>query len=72
MGDGVPRSDSEALKRWRLASAQGHPGTQHVLGDSYERGLGLTVDLDEAVRLYTLAAASSYTHSIASLRRLGF
>ena len=46
---------------------------QWTLGDSYERGhCGLTADLDEAVRLYTFAAASGYSDSIASLRRLGY
>ena len=39
----------------------------------YERGHhSLTVDIDEAVRLYTLAAASGLSQSIAALRRLGF
>ena len=44
-----------------------------ILGKAYERGrLDLSTDLDEAMRLYTLAATSGYSHSIAALRRLRF
>ena len=72
-GEGMPRSDLEFLKWVRLASVQGEPHAKWALGDCYERGhCGLTVDLDEAVRFYTLAAASGLFESIASLRRLGY
>ena len=72
-GDGVPRSDADAVKWFRLAAAQGRPGAHMSLGLMHEKGCGgLVADLDEAVRLYVLAAATGFDPAVDDLRRLGF
>ena len=46
-----------ALREWSLLAAQGLADAQFNLGLMYRRGLGVTQDNKEAVRLYGLAAA---------------
>ena len=72
-GKGVPQSDAVAHKWFRLASSQGEPGAHCTLGLFYEEGRGgLDADVDEAVRLYKLAAASGLSDADDNVRRLGF
>ena len=70
---GVPQSDSDAVKWFQLAAVQGLPGAQASLGTAFELGRGgLDVDLDEARRLYLLAAAYGLPEAPNDLRHLGF
>ena len=45
----------EAAKWFRLAAAQGLPGSQAVLATMYENGTGVERDLHEAKKWHTLA-----------------
>ena len=54
---GLPQSDAEAVRLYRIAADMGHPYGQANLGFMYDKGLGgLPEDDVEAVRLYRLAA----------------
>jgi hypothetical protein len=55
-GDGVPQSDTEAVKWFRLAAEQGNADGQFELGLAYDEGYGVTQCDTEAVRWYRLAA----------------
>ena len=59
--EGVPRDNAEAMRWFRLAAEQGHPGGQFSLGVNYDRG-GAVVPQDdaEAVWWYRLAAEQGH------------
>src|SRR5262245_63005191 len=40
-GQGVPKSDTEAMKWYQIAADQGDPGAQTALGVIYVNGLGV-------------------------------
>ena len=54
-GDGVEKSNAEALKWYRKAAEQGHAEAQCKAGLFYETGKGTTQDYAEAVKWYRLA-----------------
>jgi hypothetical protein len=53
---GVAQDDSEAVRLYSLAAAQGHAMAQSNLGRMFQKGRGVAQDYAEAVRLYSLAA----------------
>jgi len=60
-GQGVPPQDhAEALRRNRLAAAQGDAKAQFNLGVMYGEGEGVSQDHAEALRWYRLAAAQGH------------
>ena len=56
VGDGVPKSDAEAVKWYRKAADQGDTGAQHNLGVMYAVGEGVPENDAEAVKWYRKAA----------------
>jgi hypothetical protein len=59
-GRGVPKSDAEALKWYRIAAAMGYAPAQNNLGFMYAEGRGVPRDDAEAVKWYKRAAAQKY------------
>lgn len=57
---------TEAHDAWLQAANQGHSNAQYGLGVLYERGDGVTRDLKEAARWFTLAAKQD--HSLAQYK----
>ena len=62
-GDGVEQDDSEALKWYRLAVAQG----QYKLGVRYAQGIGVPHDFTQTAKWYTLAALHGHTRAQVNL-----
>ena len=58
--DNVEKDYSEAMKWYRVAAEQRHPGAQNKLGNMFERGFGVEQDGREAVRWYKSAAEQGY------------
>jgi len=56
LGRGVPQSDVEAVRLYRLAADQGNASAQNNLGFMHQNGQGVPQNDVEAVRLYRLAA----------------
>lgn len=54
-GNGVPQSDAEAVRWYRLSAAQGHAQGQNGLAVLYDMGRGVPRHEEEARRLYRLA-----------------
>ena len=62
-GDGVEQNDSEALKWYRLAVAQG----QYKLGVRYAQGIGVPHDFTQTAKWYTLAAQHGHIRAQVNL-----
>jgi hypothetical protein len=60
-GRGVPQSNEEAVKWYRLAAEQGYADGQWCLGEMYESGRGVPQDYKEAVKWYRLAADQEHS-----------
>ena len=60
----------DAARFCSLAAAQGLTVAEYGLGASYEGGFGVPKDLDEAKRLYALAAAKGHKRAKAALAEL--
>ncbi len=56
-GRGVPKSDEEAAKWYRLSADQGNMNGQLRLGMLYEKSLGVEQSYGKALALYRLSAA---------------
>ena len=56
-GKGVPKNDTEAVKWYRLAAAQGDADARNNLGFMYGNGEGVPKDYVQAYKWYNLAAA---------------
>ena len=52
----MPQDDTEAVKWYRLAAAQGYDSAQSNLGVMYAKGQGVPQDDAEAMKWYRLAA----------------
>ena len=50
--DGVEKNPQEALRWVRQAAESGLPDAQVALGQMYERGVGVMLNVDRAVELY--------------------
>lgn len=59
-GLGVPPSDKEAVRWYRLAAEQGEKRAQYYLGTMLESGLGVPQDYSDAVKNYRLAAMQGH------------
>ena len=57
-GQGVPQSDQEALRWYRLAAAQGDSQAQYNLGSMYGNGQGVPPDYVRAHMWSNLASAA--------------
>ena len=55
-GRGVPESDAEVVKWYRLAADQGIESAQYNLGVGHHNGRGITQNGAEAATWYRLAA----------------
>jgi TPR repeat protein len=62
-GQGVPRSDSDAVRWLRLAADQGKAVAQFQLGSMFARGRGVPQDYTEASRWYRLAADQNHAQA---------
>jgi TPR repeat protein len=68
----VEQDNVEAVRLYRLASAQEYPDAQFNLGFMIEKGLGVPQDREEAIRWYRLAASNGRSHAATmALGRLG-
>lgn len=66
------KEDCQALTWFQRATDQKVPAALHSMGSFYEKGsCRIGKNLDEAIRLYRLAAEQAYTQAIAELKRLG-
>jgi hypothetical protein len=59
-GKRVPQNSTEALKWYRLASDQGDPAAQFILGAMYDKGDGVSQDYKEVVKWYRLAVVRGF------------
>src|SRR5262245_51560697 len=55
-GDGVAQDQEEALKWWRKAAAQHHPGAEFSIGNAYANGWGVSQNNRTAVVWWRMAA----------------
>ena len=68
-GSGVVKSDARCRELWTAAAEAGHAGAQANLARQYARGgLGLEMDLSEALRWYEKAARQGDAEAAAELR----
>jgi TPR repeat protein len=63
-GQGVPQSDQEAMRWYRLAADQGEPRAQYNLGLMYLNGQGVRADPVIAYYLISLSAAQGDKHAL--------
>ena len=70
-GRGVAQDHAEAVRLFRLATAQGYALAQFNLGYMFEYGQGVAQDGAEAIRWYRLAAAQGDADASAALNELG-
>jgi len=64
------RNDDEAYRLFRLGAEQGNESAQQMLGDCYEHGRGIAVDLQQAKEWYRKAAAVGHERARKALQRL--
>ena len=69
-GRGVPQSDSEAARWYRLAADQGDADAQCILGWMYKNGRGVPRSHEEATRWYRMAADQDHEEAKKALRNL--
>ncbi len=63
LGEGVPKSFSEAVKWWRKAADHGFAAAQSDLGRCYSTGDGVAKDMVEAVKWFRKAAEQGFAKS---------
>lgn len=61
----------QQVERYRLAAKNGNAGAQYNLGLCYERGNGVTKNLEQAVYWYRKAAAQGHPKAKDLLNKLG-
>jgi uncharacterized protein len=66
-GNGVPRSDNQALKWYRAAAEQGNATAQNEVGLMFRLGGGVEQDKVEAVRWYRKAAKQENPNALFNL-----
>ena len=66
-GFGVEHDAIEAVRWYRRAAEQGHPGAQNNLGRMYQFGFGIDLDYTEAERWYRLAAEQGFPDALRNL-----
>ena len=70
-GEGVTKDAAEALRWYRLAAEQGHPGACDKVARFYDGGLGVAEDKQEAIRWFKRAVKAGFAHAETDLVRLG-
>ncbi len=71
-GQGVKKDEVEAVRWYKKSAARDDPMGQCNLGVMYSRGGGgLAMDINEAIRLYRVAAAQGNKNAQQNLRNLG-
>ncbi|MGO9864330.1 MAG: SEL1-like repeat protein [Terriglobales bacterium] len=66
-GNGVPQSDTQAVKWYRDAAEHGNATAQNSLGIMFRSGRGVDQDKVEAVRWYRKAAKQEYASALFNL-----
>ena len=69
-GEGVPQSDTKAVKWWRFAAEQGDASAQYSLGVCYLKGEGVPQSDTEAEKWFRLAAEQGHAGARDALTRL--
>ena len=69
--NGKPQDYAQAVKYYRLAADQGLAEAQFNLALCYEKGQGVAKNLNEAIRLYRMVAATGDDDAKKALARLG-
>ena len=69
--NGKPQDYAQAVKYYRLAADQGLAEAQYNLALCYEKGQGVAKNLNEAIRLYRMVAATGDDDAKKALARLG-
>ncbi len=64
----LPKDDAEAVKWYRKAAEQGHPGAQFHLGRMYAEGKGVPQDDAEAKKWYRLASEQGHEEAQNALK----
>ena len=64
-------SFGEAIRHFKLAAAQGLSVAEFSLGARFYYGEGVERDVEEAKRLFALAAAKGYERAIDAMAQLG-
>jgi len=62
-GRGVPKSDQQAARHYRLAADQGHADAQFTLGCMYANGRGMPWSDQEAAKYFHLAADQGHAQA---------
>src|SRR4029450_3665784 len=62
-GQGVPKSDTEAMKWYQLAADQGDAGAQTALGVIYTNGQGVPKDTEKGLEWFRKAADQGYANA---------
>ncbi|MCH5285388.1 MAG: sel1 repeat family protein [Akkermansiaceae bacterium] len=70
-GNGVPQSDAEAARWYKLAADQGYAEAQYRLGLCYYHGKGVEANCSEAILWLKCAAAQGDSAAADFLRKLG-
>ena len=65
------QNDRDAVAWLEVAAEHGEPCAEFCLALCLERGRGVAADIEQAVRLYTRAAARGLKEAVNALRRLG-
>ncbi|QLH36693.1 MAG: sel1 repeat family protein [Parachlamydiaceae bacterium] len=60
------------MEYYLLSANQGDSGAQFYLGSLYERGEGVSQDLNKAIEYYKLSAALGYEEAQERLKNLNF
>ena len=70
-GEGVAKDAAEALRWYRLAADQGHPGACDKVARFFDAGMGVAACRGEAVRWFKRAVAGGFEPAESELKRLG-
>ncbi len=70
-GEGVSRDFVEALKWYRLAAEQGHPGACDKVALFFDSGMGVATNKAEAMHWFKRAVNGGFTQAEVDLARLG-
>ena len=68
-GDGVEKSEKEAVKWWRQAAEQENAAAQYMLGFCYEYGFGYRCDKQKAEKWYRKSAKHGNIKAIDAMDR---
>jgi len=61
---------ASAVHEWRMSAEKGDPQSQFALGSAFEKGKGVSIDLEEAYKWYRLSADNGLVEAQARLGEL--